>query len=58
MDDNKHNLICPECQNTIEGLDQEIVVGDIVECPHCGSELRIISFDGETTNVEVIEEEK
>ena len=57
MVDNK-TLLCPECQNSIE-LDSEIVTGDVVECPHCGSELRITGFDAEgKALVSVIEEEK
>ncbi len=51
-------VLCPECQNTTE-LENEIRVGDIVECPHCGSELRVADFDSDgKILVKVIQEEK
>jgi len=60
MDDkiNSINVICPECQNKVE-LMEDVRVDDIIECPFCGSELRITAFDSDGRPViEVIQEEK
>ncbi len=52
-------IVCPECMNEIE-LDptREYKVGDIIECPFCGSELEIVDIKGDVIEVVVIEEEK
>lgn len=51
--------MCPECQNDVELEDKEYIVGDIIECPFCGSELEVVEIkeDGSLAT-EVIEEEK
>jgi lysine biosynthesis protein LysW len=52
-------ITCLECQNQIELEDRNYVVGEIIECPFCGTELEVIEVreDG-TVIVEIIEEEK
>jgi len=59
MDDDKAKTItCPECQNMIS-LEEKVLVGDIIECPHCGAELRIQSMNPDSAiEVLLIEEEK
>lgn len=58
--DDKKKVVCPECSNDVE-LDpaREYAVGDILECPTCGSELEVSSLneDGSLV-VDIIEEEK
>lgn len=48
-------VVCPECQNNVD-IQEDVRVGDVIECPHCGSELRITQ--DEPLTVEVIQEEK
>jgi len=52
-------IICLECQNEVDLEDRDYVVGEIIECNFCGTELEVIDVDdsGEV-NVEIIEEEK
>ncbi len=54
-----NKIVCLECQNDIGLEDREYVVGEIIECPFCGTELEVVEVleDG-TVMVEVIEEEK
>ena len=54
----KHSIECLECMNAIELKDREYVVGDIIECPFCGSELEVASIKDGKIEVELIEEEK
>ena len=35
---------CPICDAEVE-LDDDIEVGDLIDCPDCGTELEIISLD-------------
>ncbi|MHA1606214.1 MAG: lysine biosynthesis protein LysW [Candidatus Freyarchaeota archaeon] len=40
-------VTCPECYYEFE-VDDDIIVGEIVECPDCGAELEVVSVnDGE-----------
>nr|HDO81118.1 lysine biosynthesis protein LysW [Candidatus Bathyarchaeota archaeon] len=40
-------MTCPECYYEFE-VDDDIIVGEIVECPDCGAELEVVSVnDGE-----------
>lgn len=53
-------ITCPECANEIELEEGRVyVVGEIIECPFCGSELEVtrVNEDG-TLEVRLIEEEK
>ena len=52
-------VICPECKNEVKLEDKGYVVGDIVECYYCGSEMEVLEVkeDG-TLVVELVEEEK
>ena len=36
-------VICPDCQNEIK-LSENLMVGDILECEECGTEVEIISL--------------
>lgn len=55
----KKTITCLECANEIELESREYRVGEIVECPFCGTELEVVEVkeDGGLT-VEIIEEEK
>lgn len=59
MKDDK-KIVCPECGNDIELEEgRDYVVGDIIECSVCGSELEVVSLgDDGSIEIEVIEEEK
>ena len=35
---------CPECGATVE-LDDDVITGEIIECPDCAVELEVISVD-------------
>lgn len=52
-------VVCLECQNDIELEDREYKVGDIIECPFCGSELEVVEVkEDEAIVVQLVEEEK
>lgn len=36
-------VVCPDCKSEIK-LTEETMVGDIVECQECGTEVEIISL--------------
>lgn len=44
-DKQKGKIICPDCQTEIGKLRKETVVGDILECQECGTEVEIMSVD-------------
>ncbi len=50
---------CLECENVIELEDRKYRIGDIVECPFCGTELEVIELkeNGDLV-LDIIEEEK
>jgi len=53
-------IICPECANEIALEEGRVYqVGEIIECPFCGSELEVtrVNEDG-GVEVRLIEEEK
>lgn len=37
-------IVCPDCQAEIN-LVEEVMVGDIVECEECGTEVEILSLN-------------
>ena len=37
-------VVCPDCKSEIK-LTEETIVGDIVECEECGTEVEIISLN-------------
>lgn len=51
-----HQLICPDCDQTIEVDKEKIDVGDIVECNYCGAEMEVLQK--EPLEVEKLVEEK
>ncbi|MCD6225901.1 lysine biosynthesis protein LysW [bacterium] len=46
---------CPDCQQQIT-LPQNVVVGDIIECENCGTELEVVRLN--PPEVRIVEEEK
>lgn len=48
-------ILCPECNNSIEKPD-DLNLGDILECPGCGTECEIINL--EPIQLAPLEEEK
>ena len=46
---------CPECEATIELVD--LVVGEVVVCPDCGSELEVFGPDPLRLDLAPMEEE-
>ncbi len=55
MAENNNQIICPDCKAEIvkpEGM----MVGDILECPECGTEVEILSI--EPLNYKELTEEK
>ena len=53
LDTNK--IICPDCQKEIT-MPEGMVVGDILECNECGTEVEILSLD--PLNYSTLVEEK
>jgi DNA-directed RNA polymerase subunit RPC12/RpoP len=52
-------ITCLECANEIElEDDKEYKVDDIIECPHCGTELVVLEANEDSLEVEIVEEEK
>lgn len=37
-------VVCPDCKAEIPKL-ENMVVGDILECPECGTEVEILSIE-------------
>lgn len=44
MADETKKIICPDCNSDIKPL-EGMVVGDILECAECGTEVEIQSLD-------------
>lgn len=40
----KKTITCPDCQTVIT-LEENVTVGDIIECPECGTEVEITSIN-------------
>lgn len=52
-------IACLECANEIELESKDYRVGDIIECPFCGTELEVVEVqDGGDLVLDIIEEEK
>jgi len=47
---------CPVCGAQVE-LKEGTVVGELIECPDCGTELEVVSLDPPTVNEAPQEEE-
>jgi alpha-aminoadipate carrier protein LysW len=47
---------CPECAAEIE-MNEDVMEGEIIDCPDCGVELEIISIDPLTLELAPEEEE-
>ena len=41
---NQNPIICPDCQTEIK-KNETAEVGDILECPECGTEVELLSLD-------------
>jgi alpha-aminoadipate carrier protein LysW len=39
-----NKIICPDCEKEIK-KPQEMMIGDILECEQCGTEVEILSID-------------
>lgn len=44
MNQEENQVFCPDCKTQIT-LSPETVVGDILECGECGTEVEILSLD-------------
>lgn len=42
MPDTNNKVICPDCQ--VEIISKTMIVGDILECQECGTEVEILSL--------------
>lgn len=53
-------VTCLECQNEIELEEGRVYkVGDIIECPVCGSEMEVVAVNSDgTLQLQLVEEEK
>ena len=46
MSDQKKVMVkCPECDNEFEYDISQVEIGDIIECPICGSNLEVLSLE-------------
>ncbi len=43
MSDTNNKVICPDCQSEIKA--ESMLVGDILECGECGTEVEILSIN-------------
>jgi lysine biosynthesis protein LysW len=43
MNQEENKVICPDCKSEINRL-ENMVVGDILECQECGTEVEILSL--------------
>ena len=53
--DNNNKVLCPDCQSEIV-IDETKMVGDILECEECGTEVEIVSM--EPVSIKELIEEK
>ena len=55
-----NKVICLECANEIElEAGRVYEIGDVIECPVCGSEMEVIEINSDgTLSLRLIEEEK
>lgn len=44
MNQEENQIICPDCK-TVIAKPEKMVVGDIVECQECGTEVEILSIE-------------
>ncbi len=42
--ENNNKIICPDCSMEIKH-DEKLIVGDILECQECGTEVEILSIE-------------
>jgi lysine biosynthesis protein LysW len=56
----ENKVICLECANEIElEAGRVYEIGDVIECPVCGSEMEVIEINADgTLSLRLIEEEK
>jgi len=47
---------CPECAGMIE-MDEDVMEGEIIDCPDCGVELEVVSLEPLTLDLAPEEEE-
>ncbi|MFA6250379.1 MAG: lysine biosynthesis protein LysW [Candidatus Shapirobacteria bacterium] len=40
----QNKIICPDCKTEIK-KPNEVSLGDVLECPQCGTEVQILSTD-------------
>ena len=53
------NIKCLECANDIELKKDDYKIGDVIECPFCGSELEVVEVKADGSLIlDIIEEEK
>ena len=55
-DQNLMEAQCPECAATIE-MDDDVMQGEIIDCPDCGVELEVIELEPLTLDLAPEEEE-
>jgi alpha-aminoadipate/glutamate carrier protein LysW len=44
MNQEENKIICPDCKSEIQKTDT-MVVGDILECGECGTEVEVLSLE-------------
>ena len=44
MNPEEIKIVCPDCQTEIPKL-ENMVVGDILECPECGTEVEVLCLE-------------
>lgn len=52
-------LICPECKNEVDlSRYPDLAVDNVIECDVCGITLLVTDIDGDTVEVEIVDEGK
>jgi len=53
------NLICPECKNNVDlSRYSDLAVNHVIECDMCGITLMVTKMEGESVDVEIVDEGK
>ena len=53
------SLVCPECKNEVDLSNYpDLAVESVVECNMCGITLQIMKMEGDSIEVEIVDEGK
>ena len=54
MESLRKSVTCPECLGEME-VPEDVMVGDLIECPDCGAEFEVYDLDGDNVKLRLVE---